>query len=92
MHSASHASLLLATALVGFYLGRRSAPPRDDAFEGRRLQAGDYEDVVKTLLLMLGDTMVLVRTAAAACFKVLALGLREVLPVIFFCPLSARQS
>ena len=60
--------------------------------EGRRLQAGDYEDVVKTLLLMLGDTMVLVRTAAAACFKVLALGLREVLPVIFFCPLSAGQS
>ncbi len=47
----------------------------------RRLQTGDYEDVVKTLLLMLGDNMVLVRTAAAACLRVLALGLAQVLPV-----------
>ena len=41
MHSASHASLLLATALVGFYLGRRSSPPRHDAFDDRRLQAAE---------------------------------------------------
>jgi hypothetical protein len=45
--------------------------------EGRRLKAGDYEDVVKTLVLMLRDSMVLVRSAAARCICVLALGLSE---------------
>jgi len=46
--------------------------------EEQRLLAGDYSEVVKTLLLLATDTMVRVRCAAVCAIRFLACGLAQV--------------
>jgi hypothetical protein len=52
-------------------LQRRAGP------EGRRL-GGEVEEVIEVLIVMLGDAIAMVRSSAACCLRVLALGLGKV--------------